>query len=73
MSVFDVLCDFILSQLEAVMYVNASVHTTYEPLYSRVTYLHLMMSKYFRPNVPEQQTLITTLLRNSLLISRNLI
>lgn len=52
MSVFDVFCDFILSQLEAVMYVHASVHTTYEPFYSRVTYLHLMMSKMFPSKGP---------------------
>lgn len=37
MSVFDVLCDFILTQLEAVMHVHASVLTTYEPIYSQVT------------------------------------
>lgn len=29
MSIFDVLCNFILSQLEAVMHVHASVLTTF--------------------------------------------
>lgn len=47
MSIFDVLCDFILSQLEAVMHVHASVLTTF---YSQVTWLHLMMFK----NVPSK-------------------
>lgn len=45
MSVFDVLSDFILSQLEAVMHVHASVLTTYEPFYSQVTWLHSTTSK----------------------------
>lgn len=53
MSVFDVLCDFILSQLEAVMHVHASVLTTYEPFYSQVTWLtHIMMSKNFPSKSP---------------------